>query len=85
MRVVFGVVSLLVVLLIVGTLAKKQLDTMPALSISTQNPVLPDQAATLPVTSLSATPQVQSQQIQQQIKQSVEAAMQTRNMPEDQP
>jgi hypothetical protein len=60
MRAIFGVVSLLVVLAIVGVLAKKQLSSAPA----------------VPGTSAGATPQEQSQQVQQQVKQSVEATLQ---------
>ncbi len=84
MRAIFGVMSLLIVLVVVGVLAKKQLGALSAASIHTRNPALVDQAVTLPVTSPGATPQVQSQQIQQQIKHSVEAAMQQpRTMPDD--
>ena len=82
MRAIFGVLSLLAVLAVlavVGVLAKKQLAAMSAASIHQQNPALVDQSVTLPVTSADAT-----QQIQQQIKQSVEAAMQQpRPMPDD--
>ena len=75
MRAIFGVMSLLIVLVVVGVLAKKQLGALSAASIHTRNPALGDQAVTLPV---------QSQQIQQQIKHSVEAAMQQpRTMPDD--
>lgn len=81
MRAVFGVLSLLIVLLTVGILAKKQFGALPVM-------VAPSAAAnagvTLPATSPGVTPQVQSQQIQQQIKQSVEAAMQQpRSVPEE--
>ena len=82
MRAIFGVLSLLAVLAVlavVGVLAKKQLAAMSAASIHQQNPARVDQSVTLPVTSADAT-----QQIQQQIKQSVEAAMQQpRPMPDD--
>ena len=70
MRSIAGVLSLLLVLAIVGVLAKKQLNATavtPALG-----------------TTSGATPQQQSQQIQQQVKQSVEAAMQqARPMPDE--
>ncbi|MBH2018095.1 MAG: hypothetical protein I8H91_00705 [Burkholderiales bacterium] len=85
MRAIFGVMSLLIVLLIVGALAKKQLGAMSVPPIRTQSPALAGQPLTLPVPSPGATLQVQSQQIQQQIKQSVEASMQVRPVPEDQP
>ena len=76
MRAIFGVLSLLIVMVVVGVLAKKQLGAVSAAPIYQQNPVLVDQSVTLPVTSAGATLQVQSQQIQQQIRQSVEAAVQ---------
>lgn len=81
MRAVVGLMSLLIVLVVVGVLAKKQLGALSKAPFRPQNPVLVDSGVTFPV----ATPQVQSQQIQQQIKQSVEAAMQPRPLPGDQP
>ncbi|MEO7399846.1 MAG: hypothetical protein ABIV07_03620, partial [Polaromonas sp.] len=74
MRAVFGVLSLLIVLLTVGILAKKQFGALTV--VPTQNPSAANAGVTLPATSPGATPEAQSQQIQQQIKQSVEAAMQ---------
>ena len=72
MRAVFGVVGLLVVLAIVGVLAKKQ---MAAVTTA------PAGMTGLPA---SATPQQQSQQIQKQIGQAVENTMQqARPMPDD--
>lgn len=69
MRALFGIVSLLVVLAIVGVLARKQLGGATAV---------------VPGATPGATPQQQSQQVQQQFKQSVEGAMQqARPMPED--
>ena len=68
MRAMFGVLGLLLVLAIVGLLAKKQLNT--TIEVPTATP--------------GATVQQQSQQIQQQVKQSVDAAMQqARPMPDD--
>ena len=84
MRAIFGVISLLIVLFVVGVLAKKQLGFMSVVPIRQKNPALVDQSVTLPVTSDGATPQVQSQQIEQQIKQSLEAALQqTRSVPDE--
>jgi triacylglycerol esterase/lipase EstA (alpha/beta hydrolase family) len=84
MRAIFGVMSLLIVLVVVGMLAKKQLVAMSATQSHLQSPALAEQPANLPSTSAGATQQVRSQQIQQQIKQSVEAAMQqARPMPDD--
>jgi len=72
MRAVFGVVGLLVVLAIVGVLAKKQ---MGALTTT------PAGVTGLPA---GATPQQQSQQIQKQISQTVEGTLQqARPMPDD--
>lgn len=60
MRAIFGIVGLLVVLAIVGVLAQKQLSSAP----------------TAPGTTTDSTPKGQSQQVQQQVKQSVEATLQ---------
>jgi hypothetical protein len=77
MRVVFGVISLLLVLLIVGSLVKKQMASttapIPALQV-------PGSAAPAGATS---TQREQAQQIQQQIKQQVEALQVPRPLPED--
>jgi len=72
MRAVFGVVGLLIVVAIVGMLAKKQ---MGALTTA------PAGVTGLPA---GATPQQQSQQIQKQIGQTVESTLQqARPMPDD--
>lgn len=76
MRAVIGIASLLVVLAIVGLLAKKQLAAtrapVPALQA-------PGQSA-----PTGTTVREQSQQVQQQVKQQVEGMMQqARPMPED--
>lgn len=84
MRVIFGVISLLIVLFVVVGLAKNQLGPILAVPIHQQNPALVDQSDTLPVISDGATPQVQNQKIEQQIKQSLEAAMhQARSVPDE--
>lgn len=83
MRPIFGVLGLLIVLAVVGVLAKKQLGISSAAPFRMQSPVVADQAVTLPATPTGAT-QVQSRQIQQQIKQTLEAVMQQpRPMPDD--
>jgi hypothetical protein len=75
MRAVFGIVSLLVVLAIVGVLAKKQLRSVSGL------PALPAGYASAPA---GATVKQQSQLIQEQYKESLEKALQqTRPMPDD--
>lgn len=69
MRAVFGIVGLLIVLAIVGVLAKKQLGSA---------------ASVVPGAAPAASPQQQSQQMQQQIKQTVEGTLQqARPMPDD--
>ena len=82
MRAIFGLVSLVVVLAVVGVIAKKQLtatrSAVPALAVPSM-----EGAPTLK-TNPDATVKVQSQQIQQQYKQALESAMQQpRSMPED--
>ena len=80
MRALFGLVGLVVVLAIVGLLAKKQLAAARA-------PVPAQQTATgaaAPASAPTATVREQSQQMKQQVKQQVEGLMQqARPMPED--
>lgn len=84
MRAIFGVLSLLIVLVVVGVLAKKQLGALSAAPVHIQMPTSADSEVTLPAASPGATPQAQGQQLQQQIKQSVESTMQqARPMPDD--
>ena len=80
MRAVFSILSLLLVVVVIGMLAKKQLSPTPV------KPAATDGAVSLPTTTPGATPQQQSQQIQQQLRQTLESAMeQARPMPEDKP
>ncbi|MCF8160896.1 MAG: hypothetical protein K9J76_09335 [Polaromonas sp.] len=72
MRVIFGVLSLLIVLVVVGTLVKKQLSGVAPISVT---PMEAGQAA-VPASAPAGNAQQQSQQIQQQVRQSLEAAMQ---------
>ena len=71
MKGLFGLVGLLLALVIVGVVVKKQLDTttqrVPVLA-----PAVPGGAASAP----AATVREQSQQVQQQYKQAVEGLMQ---------
>jgi hypothetical protein len=84
MRAIFGVLSLLIVLVVVGVLAKKQLGALSAAPVHIQVPTSADSAVTLPAASPGATPQAQSVQMQQQIRQAVETTMQlARPMPDD--
>ncbi|MDM0017077.1 hypothetical protein [Variovorax saccharolyticus] len=72
---VFGLIGLLLALVIVGLLVKKQLTGVAA-------PVLP--AGTSAAGSAPAgDARAQSQQIQQQIKPSLDAAVQARPLPDD--
>lgn len=80
MRVIFGVLSLLIVVAVVGTLVKKQLAGVAAISVTPQDA---SQVA-LPASAPGGNVRQQSQQIQQQVKQSIEASMQqARPVPED--
>lgn len=75
MRAIFGILSLLIVLAVVGMLAKKPLGVFSAAKEGTMT--------LLPI-STSVTPQAKSQQIQQQIKLSVESSLQqVRPMPDE--
>ena len=78
MRAIFGILSLVVVVGIVGWLSKTQLastrQAMPSLAAPGDNPT----------NAPAANVRDQSQQMQQQIKQSVEAALQqARPLPDD--
>lgn len=81
MRGLFGLVGLLVVLAVVGTLVRKQ---MTAVRIAVPAQQMP---ADVPALAASATGNVaeQSQQIQQQVKQAMENAMQVRQVPDEKP
>ncbi|MCO5354874.1 hypothetical protein [Acidovorax kalamii] len=79
MRAVFGLVGLVVVLAIVGLLAKKQLSVTRA-----PVPALQTAPGAAPASAPPATVREQSQQVQQQVKQQMEGLMQqARPMPED--
>ena len=71
MRSIFGFVGLLLVVAIIGLVAKKQLS-----SVAVIPPIENSAGVVLPVTTPGATVQQQSEQIGQQLKQSVDAAMQ---------
>ena len=86
MRAIFGLLSLLLVLIMVGTLAKKQLNGLSSPApVAVQNAAAADPAVDLPKTVPGATPQQQSVQIQQQIKENLEKSLQQAHpVPEDQ-
>lgn len=84
MRVALGILSLLIVLAVVGLLAKKQMSSLSAAPTRAQAPMASDPMASVPVPLPGATPQAQSQQIQQQVLQTVEGTLQqARPMPDD--
>ena len=74
MRAVFGVLSLLIVVLLVGVLAKKQLGAVSA----------PARVSAATGFGPGLSPQQQSNQVQQQIKQTLEGTLQqARPMPDE--
>ena len=83
MRAIFSIVSLLVVLALVGMLAKKQLGSVSA-GAAPVNFAVQDPAVSVPVASPGATPQAQSLQIQQQVKQQLESLQKVRPVPDEQ-
>jgi uncharacterized membrane protein len=70
MRTVLGVLSLLMVVAVIGVLAKKQLRAQSSVRV----PAVA--GASAPAGGAGATLPQQSQQIQQQVKQSIESTMQ---------
>lgn len=75
MRMIFGVLSLLLVVFVVGLLTKKQLG-----ALSVKGATAANSAAG---TGQASTPQQQSQQLQNQVKKSLEDAMQQARPQED--
>ena len=71
MRTVFGVLSLLLVVLAIGLLVKKQLTSVASIPGVAASAAAPGTAS-----SASGTPTQQSQQLQQHYKQAIEGAMQ---------
>lgn len=75
---VFGLLGLVLALVIVGLIAKKQLTTAAAPAL----PSVPGAAA--PATGEApADVRTQSQQVQQQVKDALDAATQARKMPDE--
>ena len=72
MRAIFSILGLLVVVAVVGFLAKKQLADVSSINVRPQDGA----QVAVPQTTPGATPRQQSEQIGQQVKQSIEAAMQ---------
>jgi hypothetical protein len=82
MRIIFGLVGLIVVLAIVSTLAKKQLSAVGEIKVP--QPIGTAPGAVANATDPNASVKQQSQQIQQQYQQAIEAAVQQpRPMPDD--
>ncbi|PIZ21484.1 MAG: hypothetical protein CO065_05040 [Comamonadaceae bacterium CG_4_9_14_0_8_um_filter_57_21] len=80
MRGMLGLVGLMIALLVVGSLVRKQMAATGLSKPAVQVPAgLPDVPA-----SAAGNLTQQSQQIQQQVKQAVDGAMQARPMPDDQ-
>jgi hypothetical protein len=87
MRSIFGVLSLILVLLLVGFLAKIQLRSLAGIKLPEVSESIPS-AVVLPApgASVAGNALSQSQLIQQQLKAATEAAMQrTRTLPDDNP
>ena len=81
MRSIFGVLSLLIVVAIIGILAKKQMTSINEIKVPTVAGSTPDVSIKVDPNS---TVQQQSQQIQQQFKSAAEAAVQQpRPMPDE--
>ena len=83
MRTALGIISLLLALAIVGLLAKKQLSgtrsAVPVLQLQPAADAMPGVGPASP-----ATVRAQSQQVQQQVKQTVDGLMQqARPLPDD--
>lgn len=72
MRAIFSILGLLVVVALVGFLAKKQLADVSSIKVQPQDGA----QVAVPQTTPGATPRQQSEQIGQQVKQSIDAAMQ---------
>jgi TolA-binding protein len=84
MRAVLGVLSLLISLLVVGVLVKKQMGAVSVTPVKLQTQLPADAAVVLPLVFLEANPQQQSQQIQQQIRQTLENTLQqARPLPDE--
>ena len=80
----FGLISLVLALLIVGLLAKKQLAATSSIAV----PAVPaaavaDAPAAPALQGGNGDVRAQSQQLQQQYKQALDAAMQPRPLPDD--
>jgi hypothetical protein len=89
MRGILGLIGLLVALAVSGVLVRQQMKAVKSPVPALQLPAVAgdDAKNVVPTVTMpaSGTPAQQSQQIQQQFKQALDNAMQTRPMPEDKP
>ena len=84
MRMIFGVLSLLFVVAVVGFLAKKQMSSINEIKVPQVAAPAAAGAPAVPAIDPGGNVQQQSQQIQQQFKAAAEAAVQqARPMPDD--
>jgi hypothetical protein len=87
MRAVFGLVSLLIVLMVAGFLVRQQMKAVqapvPALQVAAAAGDGSSGASAGITPPSSGTPAQQSQQVQQQFKQALDKSMQTRQMPDE--
>ena len=74
----FGLLGLVLALVIVGLIAKKQMTTSAAPAL----PSVPGAAAPAPGEA-PADVRVQAQQVQKQVKEALDAAAQARKLPDD--
>ena len=80
MRPVLGVLSLLIALAIAGVVVNRELAVHPRTAVTAPS----GSGVVVPAATRDATPQQQNEQIQQQVKQSVETTMQqARPVPDD--
>lgn len=78
MRGLFGLVGLVVVLAIVGLVAKKQLSSTRAPAAALQQAPIAGTGASVPVINPTGNVQQQSQQVQQQVQQQLDDIMKQR-------
>ncbi len=84
MRGLFGLVGLIVVLAIVGIVAKKQLSSTRAPAAALQQAPIPGTGASSPVINPTGNVREKSQQVQQQVQQQLDDIMKqrTQTLPE---
>ena len=84
MRLIFGVLSLLFVVAVIGFLAKKQMTSLSVLPVPSPTTESATGSGVPAAPTAPMTPGQQSRQTQEQVRQAVESAMQQpRAMPDD--